>query len=157
MILLDTDHLSIVINQQASGYPALTQRMQESPDQHFATTVVSAEEECRGWLAQINRLRDVRQQVAAYERLAKLFSFFRSWEIVLLNARAAEEFTRLRKQRIRIGTQDLKIACIALAHDALLLSANLRHLQQVPGLRVENWLSAPRQQPEGREDDAPAP
>jgi len=140
MILLDTDHLSIVINKQASGYAALAKRMQESPDQHFATTVVCVEEECRGWLAQINRLRDVRQQVSAYERLAKLFVFFRSWEIVLFNPRAAEEFTRLRKQRIRIGTQDLKIACIALAHDALLLSANLRDFQQVPDLRVESWL-----------------
>lgn len=35
---------------------------------------------------------------------------------------------------MRIGTMDLKIACIALVHDALLLSANL------PGLEVENWL-----------------
>ena len=36
---------------------------------------------------------------------------------------------------------DLKIACIALVHNALLLSANLRDFQQVPGLRVENWLT----------------
>ena len=35
---------------------------------------------------------------------------------------------------------DLKIAAIALAHDALLLSANLRDFQAVPDLRVENWL-----------------
>jgi tRNA(fMet)-specific endonuclease VapC len=47
---------------------------------------------------------------------------------------------RLRRLRIRIGTQDLKIAAIALSRDALLLSANLRDFQRVPGLRVENWL-----------------
>jgi predicted nucleic acid-binding protein len=35
---------------------------------------------------------------------------------------------------------DLKIACIALGHGALVLSANLQDFQQVPGLRVENWL-----------------
>jgi len=45
-----------------------------------------------------------------------------------------------RKQKIRIGSQDLKIAAIAVANDALLLSANLRDFRQVPGLRVENWL-----------------
>jgi tRNA(fMet)-specific endonuclease VapC len=48
----------------------------------------------------------------------------------------------LRKQRIRIGSQDLKIAAIALTRDALLLSANLRDFRHVPGLRVENWLRA---------------
>lgn len=40
----------------------------------------------------------------------------------------------------RIGTMDLKISAIALSHDALLLSRNLVHFQQVPGLKIENWL-----------------
>jgi tRNA(fMet)-specific endonuclease VapC len=35
---------------------------------------------------------------------------------------------------------DMKIAAIALASDAVLLSANLRDFRQVPGLKVENWL-----------------
>jgi predicted nucleic acid-binding protein len=34
----------------------------------------------------------------------------------------------------------LKIACIAIAHDAVLLSRNLGDFRQVPGLKVENWL-----------------
>ena len=38
------------------------------------------------------------------------------------------------------GTQDLKIASTAIAQDALLLSANLRGFEQVPGLNVEDWL-----------------
>jgi tRNA(fMet)-specific endonuclease VapC len=47
---------------------------------------------------------------------------------------------RLRTARIRIGTQDLKIASIALADNATLLSANLVDFRQVPGLDVEDWL-----------------
>ncbi len=35
---------------------------------------------------------------------------------------------------------DLKIASIALSNGALLLSANLRDFEQVPHLRVEDWL-----------------
>jgi predicted nucleic acid-binding protein len=42
---------------------------------------------------------------------------------------------------VRIGSMDLKIACIGLVHDALVLSGNLQDFQKVPGLRVENWLS----------------
>jgi tRNA(fMet)-specific endonuclease VapC len=42
--------------------------------------------------------------------------------------------------RQQVGTQDLKIACICLAHDATLLTRNLADFEPVPGLRVENWL-----------------
>jgi tRNA(fMet)-specific endonuclease VapC len=34
----------------------------------------------------------------------------------------------------------LKTACIALENDALLLTANRRDFEKVPGLRFENWL-----------------
>ena len=53
--------------------------------------------------------------------------------------RTAATFARLRRQRVRIGTMDLKIAAIALEHNALVLSGNVRDFQQVPGLRVEDW------------------
>ena len=42
-------------------------------------------------------------------------------------------------QRVRIGTMDLKIAAIVLAHDATLLSRNLSDFRKVPGLKVEDW------------------
>ena len=49
-------------------------------------------------------------------------------------------FTRFRKQGIRIGTMDLRIASIALAHVATLLTRNTVDFAQVPGLCFENWL-----------------
>ena len=140
MILLDTDHLSILTNAQASAHGALLGRINAATSEDFGVPVVAAEEQCRGWLAEIARLRDPDKQVRAYDQLAKLFDFLGEWDIVRFDIRAAEQFTRLRKQLRRMGTQDLKIAAIALANDALLLSANLRDFDRVPGLRVENWL-----------------
>jgi len=140
MILLDTDHLSVLINNKYSGHEHLFDRLATSGDRDISTTVVSVEEECRGWLAYISRAQTIPRQVSAYARLAELFSFLGSWNLVLFDERAAIEFTRLRQERIRIGTQDLKIAAIALVNDAVLLSANLRDFQRIPGLRVENWL-----------------
>ena len=46
----------------------------------------------------------------------------------------------MKSLRRQAGTQDLKIACIFLAHDATLLTRNLADFKPVPGLRVENWL-----------------
>ena len=141
MILLDTDHLSILTNARAAAHGVLLERIEAAVTEDFGIPVVAAEEQCRGWLAEIARLRDPDKQVHAYDRLAKLFDFLGAWDIVRFDVRAAEEFTRLRKQLRRMGVQDLKIAAITLANDALLLSANLRDFDRVPGLRVENWLS----------------
>ena len=139
MILLDTDHITVLGMPKDSRYSALTGRMQSSGD-GYATTVITLEEQARGWLAAIKRRPDVEAQVAAYDRLLLLYRFLADWEIVAFDQRAASEFKRLRKAKVRIGSQDLKIAAIALVNGALVLSANLRDFQQVPGLRVENWL-----------------
>ncbi len=55
---------------------------------------------------------------------------------------AAAIFQNLRK-RVRVATQDLKIDSVALANDAILLSANLVDFQKSPGLKVEDWLYGP--------------
>jgi len=94
----------------------------------------------RGWLALIHRSNDVHRQVPAYDRLVRLFDFFGRWQIAGFDESAADRFQWLRRQQIRIGTMDLKIAATAMANRALLLSANLRDFRQVPDLRVENWL-----------------
>jgi tRNA(fMet)-specific endonuclease VapC len=140
MMLLDTDHLSPLVFPASLGHAQLSARMAASDDQDFAITVVSVEEQFRGWAARLRRLHDIHQQIGPYDQLLRLVRFLQSWQIMSIDARAADEFERLRKQRVRIGTQDLKIAAIALAQDALLLSANLRDFQKVRGLHVENWL-----------------
>jgi tRNA(fMet)-specific endonuclease VapC len=139
MILLDTDHLSVLVDKRATGNSALVRRL-ERAEELLAIPVVAAEEQCKGWLAKLHRTRDIHQQITPYGRLVELFSFLAEWDIMPLNEAAADVFGQLRRQRIRIGSQDLKIAAIALAANALLLSANLRDYQKVPGLRVENWL-----------------
>jgi hypothetical protein len=57
MILVDTDHLSVVINTHAPGHAAFMARVHASGELSPSTTIVSVEEQCRGWLAQINRIR----------------------------------------------------------------------------------------------------
>jgi tRNA(fMet)-specific endonuclease VapC len=140
MILLETDHIAVLAFAGESTRAHLIEKMESSPDPQFALPLVTVEEQMRGWLAEISRQRKVTQQVYAYGRLADLVDLWRKWRIVRFDDEAAALFEQLRKQRIRIGTQDLKIASIALQSDALLLSANLRDFQQVPELKVENWL-----------------
>lgn len=140
MIVLDSDHLSVLQHPEAPQYERLTAAMDESADPEFATTVVSLEEQMRGWLAAISRARSVQDQPRYYSRLTGLVDFYSRWNTMPFHQPASERFAALRKAGVRIGTMDLKIAAIVLTHDALLLSANRRDFEQVPGLRVENWL-----------------
>lgn len=140
MILLDTDHLSILAFSRSEQHARLKARMAASNDQGFATTIVNAEEQLRGWLAEINRQKTPHKQIPPYERLQAVLVFLRPFSLVAFDEHAADEFEHLRKAKVRIGSSDLRVATIALVRNALLLSANLRDFQQVPGLRVENWL-----------------
>src|SRR5258708_5489209 len=115
--------------------------MNASVDREIGTTIISVEEQWRGWFALIARHRDVRRQVKPYEELVALHAFLSNWTIAPFNDRAADQFEQARAGGVRIGSMDLKIASIALVHDALVLSANLQDFQMVPGLRVENWLT----------------
>ena len=141
MIILDTDHIVTLKYSGSERFSRLSQRMADSDDQDFATTAVTFEEQMRGWLAQINRLRDVRQQVNAYSELTGLIDFFGFWTVLPFDEAAAELFSEFRKQRIRTGSMDLKIASIAVTRDCLLLTANTRDFEKIPNIQIEDWIS----------------
>ena len=138
MLVLDTDHL-VELDRGSSQGAALQRKLEDARDE-VATTIISAEEQFRGWLAQLHRQRDPHEQIATYQRLQRRIAFFAMWHVLPWDTEAADILQGLRRQRVRIGTMDLKIASIVLAHGATLLSRNLRDFQQVPNLRVEDWL-----------------
>jgi tRNA(fMet)-specific endonuclease VapC len=138
MHVLDTNHLSELGYNSTAGARLRSRLDQSNVD--AVTTIISVEEELGGWLSQVNKCRDSDLQINIYARLAERVSFLARWTILQIDAESLAQFRAFRKQGIRIGTQDLKIACIALAHDATVLTRNLVDFQQVPGLRVENWL-----------------
>jgi tRNA(fMet)-specific endonuclease VapC len=55
---------------------------------------------------------------------------------------AADIYDELRQTYPRLGTMDLRIAAIAIAHDALLVTRNIADFGKVANLRVEDWTRA---------------
>ena len=82
----------------------------------------------------------MQRQIIPYAKLQRQAEAFAEWIILPWDADAAKLFLNLRRQGVRIGTMDLKIACITLTHDATLLTRNATDFSHVPGLRFENWL-----------------
>ena len=50
--------------------------------------------------------------------------FLNAFEVLQYTVEAQQTFTRLRSERVRIGTRDLRIASIALAHGDVVLTRN---------------------------------
>lgn len=142
MIILDTDHISLIQHPDSAECRELVRRLDASPDRDIVTTVVTVEEQMRGWLQVIARYRDPQQQAAYYNKLIDFVRFFGRWSIQPLNESAVQVFQELQKSGVRIAATDLKIAAISLANDATLLSRNIQDFQRVPGLRVEDWTAS---------------
>jgi len=138
MYLLDTDHLS-VLERGGTESQRLRRRLQAVPPDEVAATVVSYEEQTRGWLSYMAKARSLDEQITAYSYLQRHLQVFCTVPLIAFDSAAAAMVQRLQKQRIRIGTMDLKIASIALSQNATLLSRNVTDFQKVPGLRVEDW------------------
>ena len=138
MLVLDTNHIVELAYDRPAGQ-TLRRRLAESA-LLAATTIVCAEEQLRGWMAELHKARDPQRWIALYQKLRERIEFFASWLMFDWDAEATARFQQFRAQGVRIGTQDLKIACITLEHDAMLLTRNTVDFAKVPGLRFENWL-----------------
>jgi tRNA(fMet)-specific endonuclease VapC len=136
MYILDTDHVSLLQRGGSAEAERLRSRLTRVDK---ATTIITFEEQMRGWLSWLAQARSLPEQVERYRRLKQLLIQYTEVSVMDFDDRAADEFQRLQKLRLRVGTMDLKIAAIALSHDAVLLTRNLADFQKVPGLKVEDW------------------
>lgn len=139
MYILDTDLFSLTDRTNSHESHRLRFRLSNLAEDELATTIITFEEQTRGWLSWLSQARSLDQQVARYRQLNRMVFSYRKVNILDFDSMAAAEFEQLQKQRIRIGTMDLKIAAIALANDATLLSRNLKDFSKVPGLKAEDW------------------
>jgi tRNA(fMet)-specific endonuclease VapC len=138
MLVLDTNHVKELAYHSPAG-ERLRRRLLEAKTD-VVTTVVSVEEELRGVLARANRALTDEERILAYHKLMERVTFYSRWVVLSLDAESSAAFAQFRGQGIRIGTQDLRIGCIALAHGAMVLTRNTVDFAQVPGLPIENWL-----------------
>jgi tRNA(fMet)-specific endonuclease VapC len=139
VLVLDTNTVSIWLNPRDALYERLRQRLDRPDAQGFTTTVVNLQEQMRGWLAEIHRSRKPEEIVRNYHSLLNSFDGLRALKLLPFDHAAQALFGVHRPNLRRMGTPDLRIACVALANNATPLTRNLRDFRQVPGLAVEDW------------------
>jgi tRNA(fMet)-specific endonuclease VapC len=134
LYVFDTDHLSLY----GRNHPVLIDRLQNHSIV-LITTGINIEEQLRGRLAQIAEAKSGAVLCNAYRWLSETVKMLSVFEVLQFTEAAQAIYQDLKSQRIRIGTQDLRIASIVLAHGGILLSRNARDFDQIPNLTIENW------------------
>jgi tRNA(fMet)-specific endonuclease VapC len=133
--ILDSDQLSLY----QRGHEAIREHLLAiSPDQ-IGITVITVEELLRGRLAQIRQAAKPPARLSAYYWLRETLDFLCDFAVLEYGAQAEAYFELLQAQKIRIGTQDLRIAAIALSLEATLVTRNRKDFSQVPGLKMTDW------------------
>lgn len=119
--------------------PIVRQRYGAEPAGAVGISAVTIQESLRGRLAALARHVSGPLQVQAYSNLVASIQLFQQFPIVAFDLACENRFQQLRAMHLRVGTQDLKIAAIALANNLVLLTRNRRDFARIPGLSLDDW------------------
>jgi tRNA(fMet)-specific endonuclease VapC len=138
MYLLDTDTLTHLY----AGNTNVTARLNAVEDSEVGITIITKAEILRGRIEYLIKAETCESLLRAQELLFRTEELLAELLIIPISQSAADEFERLRtvSKLRKIGRADLLIASISLANRATLVTRNIRHFKQIPGLRVVNWV-----------------
>lgn len=138
MIAFDTD----ITTQILSGSTVYTQRAALVPAADQAVPIVVAEEILRGRLAAIRKAESGKANItleAAYYHFQEALKDLQTFRVLPYTAAANPQYNEWRRLKLHLGSHDLRIAAIAVAHAAIVVTRNRRDLERIPGLKVEFW------------------
>lgn len=107
--------------------------------ENLTVTVVTLEEQIRGWLNLIRRESGSEKVIWAYSGLEDAVLFFNRIEVLSFSEVACSIYSNLRQKKVRVGTQDLRIASITLSVNGTLVTRNRRDFEKIQGLRFDDW------------------
>ena len=136
--ILDTDHVSLLERKDT----LVVDKFSRSPVGKTAITIITWEEQMRGRLNVIRQATSSEQRILAYTRLLSTIHFLQNFSIINFDAMADNYYLELQAQKIRVGTQDLRIASIALSGSAVVVTRNHKDFGKVPNLMLEDWTVA---------------
>jgi tRNA(fMet)-specific endonuclease VapC len=136
--LLDTD----IFNHFHAGHPRVVKRVDSVDPSQLAITVMTRIEILQGRFEFLRKASTAEQLKRAQRRLDDSERGLADWNIISFDDADCQHFDRLRGQKgiRKLGRADLLIGCIALAHQAILVTRNRRDFELIQNLKLENWV-----------------
>jgi len=133
--VLDTDTVSLL----AAHHPGITAMALGHPVDSVTVAVISVQEIFMGRYNRIKRAKNPKELIAAYSQLEASVNLLRKLPLLSYDIDAAVKYDQLHRTYRRLPTKDLRIAAIALSHQATLVTCNLADFGQIDGLPIEDW------------------
>ena len=103
------------------------------------TSVINVDEQISGWYSAARRAKTPEQISETYDRLSSTVVFLGQFPILSFSLVAIAKYEEVKRLKLGVRANDLRIAAIALTHDATVVTRNLADFNRIPGLKVENW------------------
>jgi tRNA(fMet)-specific endonuclease VapC len=135
---IDTDVFTAVMYGKAS----VVARLEAIPVEDQSIPVVVLEEILRGRLNAIRLAESGKDRTSlevAYDLFRRSVIDSKSYRILKYSTEATDRVNEWKRQKIRVGTLDMRIAAIAVVHGARLVTMNRQDFRRLPGLDVEYW------------------
>lgn len=133
--LFDSDHLTLYDHADVTVWRHVSAVSWGS----VGISAVTVEESLRGRLLALSRHTAGLLQVQAYDRLLASLALFQQFPLVPFDLACENQYQSLRGMRLRIGSQDLRIAAVALVHHLIVITRNRRDFGRIPGVSLEDW------------------
>jgi tRNA(fMet)-specific endonuclease VapC len=121
------------------GHPQVVQNVARHVNDLLAISVISVEEQLTGWQRALHQAKDDVRREQVYQRMARTVEVLSGWLVLPLSRAALARHQALVRQRLNVGSNDLKIAATALESNAVVVTRNLRDFGRVAGLSCQDW------------------
>jgi tRNA(fMet)-specific endonuclease VapC len=138
MKAFDTDVLTLIF----LGAPGFSQKVAQIPAAERSIPIVVAEQILRGRLSSIRQAEAGKAKAGidvAYSYLERTIADLKRTQILTFTPQVEALVQSWKKQKIKVGIGDMRIAAVCIVHSAMLISRNRRDFDQIPGLTVEYW------------------
>lgn len=88
MIILDTDHISI-LQWEGESAERLRKRLSATDDDWLGITSITLEEQARAAITRLGQSKSTHAQIKYYSLLASLFRFFADWRVAPFDVSSA--------------------------------------------------------------------
>lgn len=135
MYLLDSDTFSRAM----AGDEPVTTHILSQPAESLYISSITVEETLRGRLDYITRGRKRGSEARGHLLLLESLDDFRKFNVLAYDQAAESAFQAFPAAAKRAGSNDCRIAALAITRGLVVVAANLRDFEKLPGVRCEDW------------------
>ena len=136
--VLDSDTLNNLLT-ASRAYPQLRKRVLEADPSALFITIISVEENLRGLLNKVHADRDKPSASERFGDFAELPYAISCFQILPFDAQARPLFEQMPAKVKRHGSNDCRIAAIAISRGEMVVTRNLSDFNRIPGIACEDW------------------